>query len=276
MLCNIFSQSKRWLVFVYGLILIEFTASACIPFLLGKALDSIIKNEYQDFINYILTSFGFLLIGIVRRRIDSRIFMKIWKNLSLDVVKDSFERNTIPSKISVKMRNIFKFTDFCEYMVPSIVRSVIQITVAIATLFTILKLYSFIIIVIMLVSLFVCVKITKIITPLIEREQHVNVKKEENLVEKNFIKVTENFNENVTLTTKRNDWEAYSWGFVDLCCIFSQIVAIFVLAKNASSAGQITSSLIYVDSLCNNFMLFPMVFRSFKELKVTSEFIDKN
>ena len=84
---------------------------------------------------YICCSLFGLIIGIIRRRFDTRVFANICKELSIDVTKDLFQRKILTSKITARVNNIKKFTNFFEQYLPYLVKSFIYIIIASSILF---------------------------------------------------------------------------------------------------------------------------------------------
>lgn len=274
MLRQIFVESKRWMWLTYFLLVLEFAAASAIPWLLGKTIDSMIQQEYKMFALYVLCSIGGLFVGVARRRIDTRVFAKIWKQLTVQATNELFERDVPVSKITARTNNIKKFTDFYEYIVPQIIKSVVYIIMALVVLASNIGTHSLIIFGIMGFSVIVSKWFAEKTEKVIQQSQHAFELKEHYVLEKNASGMEDSFNNIHNLLVKRSDWEAANWGVVDVCCILCELFAICVLVNSSSTVGEITSSLLYVNSLCGYFSVFSYILTYLKELKVAKEYLN--
>ena len=271
-----FANSSKWLWFTYSLLVVEFAISSSVPWVLGKTIDSAIQQQYGMFWTYVACSVGGLFIGVLRRRIDTRIFLKTWKYLTIYTITSLFERNVPISKITARTNNVKMFTDFYEHIVPQIIKSSVYIVIASIVLFKTMGFYASIILCIMLVSLLASKWFAEKIELVIAQNQHAHELKEHYVLEKDLEKVKDSYNEINCLLIKKSDWDAVNWGVVDVCCIICELIAICILVNSTPTIGQITSTLMYVNSLCGYFSSFSYYFTYLKELKVAKESIDKD
>lgn len=268
------AQKNLWVTYV--LLVVEFIFAAILPWLLGKAIDSGLKHHHEMLGVYVACAFVGLVVGFTRRRFDTRVFSKICSELSIQTMTSLFDRKVPVSKITARTNNVKKFTDFFEHFVPQFVRSVIYIITAFCILYSTMGLWSFVILFIMFGSLGASFVFANKIEKVIHEDQKTNEIREHFILEKQPSRVELCYIVLQKLLVKRSDLEAMNWGVVDVCCIACELIAIIILINSVSTAGEITSTLMYVNSLCGYFSSFSYSFMYMKELKVAKEFIEKD
>ena len=161
MLRKISQYFKKQLWLTYALLVFEFTCQSLSPWLLGKSIDALIKNEKESFFLYIACSICSLLVGVTRRLYDTRVFSGILRDVSVDTICRMLGSSICPTKISVRVNRISKFTSFYEFNLPQYIKSAIQIIVAFCILFSNLHYFTCIIAFIMTISLICSYKISQ-------------------------------------------------------------------------------------------------------------------
>jgi hypothetical protein len=244
------------------------------PWMLGKSIDSLLNGQYLFFVFYISCTLVNLFVGVTRRAFDTRIFSRINNNLCLDVISKSFKKDIDSNKISARINNISKFTNFYEHFAPQLIKSSIQMIVAFIILNSNINKWSFLVLLIMgftlLASYLVCEKTEALM---------INIQNEEELRqhylfnEKDVEKLETTHNNLGTFFIKKSDLDAINWGFFDVCYYSCEILVLYILIKSNHTVGEITSSLLYVNSFCSHFSMLTHAFAYFKELKVADSFL---
>lgn len=78
--------------FTYLMLCVEFALFSILPHMLGKTIDALLAGSRQQFYMYLLASVAACIIGTARRRLDTRVFMQVWVDKSLDSIKDLLNR----------------------------------------------------------------------------------------------------------------------------------------------------------------------------------------
>ena len=73
MIKEIFLKTSYKIWLVYTFLVVEYFLYACAPWLLGKTIDTVLAGQYYYFILYGSCGVAGLIIGFVRRRLDTRI-----------------------------------------------------------------------------------------------------------------------------------------------------------------------------------------------------------
>jgi ABC-type multidrug transport system fused ATPase/permease subunit len=274
MLKQVLYKARGWCPFIYCLLFIEFLLQSLTPWLLGKALDELINGQVQNFILYIGCSVVGLIVGIIRRRIDTRVFSKITLKETLTYLSKKYKTVSTPSLI-VRLSKIPLFIQFIEYTLPNILRSVIYIIVSIIFLSLTISYWVIIIIFLMSLTLFTSTFLTLKMEKIIHTTQEVEEAKIQNLTAGNLHETKKAYFTCQALDVKYSDLQAYNWGIVDVCCIGCEVVAVLVLVSLGSTPGSIIASLTYVYNLCGHFQIFPSILEQSKHLKVASTFLQK-
>lgn len=273
---DVLKQFKKKISFNYLLLVIEFVCASLIPWLLGKTIDSLLAGSYLMFGIYISCTLINLIVGVSRRALDTRIFAVINNNLCLQTISRLFEKNIDSNKISARINNISKFTNFYESFAPQFVKSSIQMIVAFVILNSNIQKFSFVVLLIMCLTLlasYIVAEKTEVLM--------VNIQAEEELrqhylfAERDVDKLTDVHNNLGKFYINKSDLDAANWGFFDVCYYACEILVLYILIQNNHTVGEITSSLLYVNSFCTHFSMFTYAFAYFKELKVAEDFLKK-
>jgi len=277
MLLKVSQYFKNQLWLTYALLVFEFTCQALSPWLLGQAIDALIKGEKESFFLYIVCSIFGLIVGVTRRLYDTRVFSGILRDVSVDTICRMLVSNICPTKISVRVNRISKFTSFYEFNLPQYFKSAIQIMVASCILFLNLHYFTCIIAFIMTISLICSYKISQKIEKVAQEMQKEDEIKQENLINKaDFSKTKQSIFDLQKLEVKRSDLDAVSWGIFDICFILCELITIYILATKNVTVGQITSSLMYVNTFTGHFSVFAHAFTTFKDLKVAGTSLEQD
>jgi len=264
---------KIWLV--YTLLVVEYLLFACAPWLLGKTIDTVLAGQYYYFVLYGSCGVIGLIIGFVRRRLDTRIFANICLDITLNFLQKMFKSfNLCSSKIVVRIKKIDVFTQFAEYTIPSIVRSTIFICISFVCLFSAMGLWVLLIFSLMCLTLITSHYFSSKIEKVLEDAQLNDELKEKAIIDKNEEQTCYHCKSSTVLNIKFSDIQASNWGVVDICCIICELIAIYILTITVKpTTGEIMASLSYVHSLCGYFQVFPSVIEQLKQLKVASRFL---
>lgn len=276
MLTDVLKSFKKEIWLNYVLLIVEFVCASSMPWLLGKSIDSLIKNEYQMFGIYISCTMLNLFVGVTRRSLDTRIFAKIGNDLCLKTIEKLFEKNIDSNKISARINNVGKFTNFYEHFLPQLVKSTVQMVIAFCVLYSNVQNYSFLVCVIMgftlISSYYVAQKTEVMMTKILHEEEE----RQHYLFEERSLEALQEKHYNIgELSIKKSDLDAINWGFFDICYYACEIMVLYMLIKNNHTVGEITSSLLYVNSFCSHFSMFAYAFSYFKDLKVAKDFLEE-
>lgn len=266
-------KTQLWLT--YTLLIFEFTCQSMSPYLLGKAIDFLLQKQNNMFFLYILCSIIGLLVGVSRRIYDTKVFTGILRDTSVELTREMFNQNIEPTKITVRVDRLGTLVDFFEYQLPQYVKSFVQIIVSAVVLFSNIHHFIWVITLIMTVSLFCshyAAEKTSKYLQLIQKQDEIKL---HNLINKKSLdEIKGNFSTLQKLHVNKSNIDAVNWGIFDVCFILCELLAIYILTNTVqATVGQITSSLMYINTFTMHFSVFTHALVRIKELKVTENFI---
>ena len=128
---------KRNLVTVlltWFLTLLETIFLALIPLLIGYSIDGVLEQDMGPLVNLTLVLLALLLVSVLRRVYDTRVYGKIRVTLESELVNRSPDINV--STLSARLGMSRELVDFLEHEVPPILTSVVQFVITIGILFS--------------------------------------------------------------------------------------------------------------------------------------------
>ena len=273
---EVFYSNKYWILFTYLLLLVEFSLFAVFPYIEGKTIDSLLKNNYQWFYVFITTSILTAVVGTTRRRVDTRVFQKVWSKKSLETINRLKNRNISNSVILSRIRWISTYGDFFEYTMPTAIRCVIEIIVSTIMIVSFLNWMSSLIIVLAFVGLATSYLISF----------HVQTKKREyqETREQTDVDINNDIYSNLELSYDKmrkiqiriSDLEAFAWRWFECLHIVGSIITMMTIVKLHPTVGGILSAMIYTNKLFDNAMMMTTYFWHLKEIQMVDQMLEKN
>ena len=266
-------RAQLWVT--YTLLIFEFTCQSISPYLLGKAIDFLLQKQNNMFFLYMLCSIISLVVGVLRRIYDTKVFTGILRDTSIELTREMFDQNIEPTKITVRVDRLGTLVDFFEYQIPQYVKSFVQIIVSAVVLFSNIHHFIWVITLIMTISLFCSHHAAEKTSKLLQFIQKQDEIKLHNIVNNNPLdEIKDNFFTLQKLHVNKSNIDAVNWGIFDVCFILCELLAIYILTHTIqATVGQITSSLMYINTFTMHFSVFTHALVRIKELKVTENFI---
>lgn len=131
---QIMLQHRNRLVLTYILFSIEMLGNLLRPFFLGLAVNDLIKGSYQGLILLSAVHFGWLLIGTIRHRLDTRTYSAIYTALVTRFLARRYNKSAV-SKLSAHSNLAREFVDFLEFDLVYIAEAVYSIFGSLILLF---------------------------------------------------------------------------------------------------------------------------------------------
>ena len=111
---QIMMQHRYRLVLTYILFTIEMLGNLLRPFFLGVAINDLVKGSYRGLIILSAVHLGWLLIGIVRHRLDTRTYSAIYSSLVTWLLTRRYHKKDV-SRLSAHSTLAREFVDFLEF-----------------------------------------------------------------------------------------------------------------------------------------------------------------
>lgn len=131
---QIMLQHRYRLVLTYILFSIEMLGNLLRPFFLGVAINDLIKGTYQGLIILSAVHLGWLLIGIIRHRLDTRTYSAIYSSLVTRFLSRRYHKTDV-SKLSAHSTLAREFVDFLEFDLVYVLEALFSILGSLLLLF---------------------------------------------------------------------------------------------------------------------------------------------
>lgn len=131
---QIMLQHRYKLVITYILFSLEMLGNLLRPFFLGLAVNELIKGSYKGLIILSAVHFSWLIIGIIRHRLDTRTYSAIYTSLVTKFLARRYNKSDV-SKLSAHSTLAKEFVDFLEYDLAYVVEAFYSIIGSLLLLF---------------------------------------------------------------------------------------------------------------------------------------------
>jgi ABC-type multidrug transport system fused ATPase/permease subunit len=263
MIKEILKENKLQIASIYSLLIIQYGLFAIMPYLLGKAIDDLLKKNSTGLVTLLIAEIAALILGFCLKRYDTKVFMKIFCDKAIKAVQILRDKNILPSKIAARYQLVGFYSDFFEYSLPQIINSFIGAGTALTMLYItdhkIGLIASILFFLMILVNKIYSFKTQKIDLDIQNNKENVNHTLIENLEYKpHLINLSANY-------VKKSNLDAANFFFNDSLSIIMHVSIMMILVYTNPTVGAITSTLLYVDKLYGvtyNIFYFFMFMRS--------------
>ena len=131
---QIMLQHRLRLLLTYILFSIEMMGNLLRPLFLGIAVDDLMKGSYRGLILLSAVHFAWLIIGMVRHRLDTRTYSAIYTALVTKFLARRYNKTDV-SKLSAHSTLAREFVDFLEFDLVYVMEAIYSIFGSLALLF---------------------------------------------------------------------------------------------------------------------------------------------
>ncbi|MBN8687270.1 MAG: hypothetical protein J0M10_09635 [Chitinophagales bacterium] len=131
---TIMMQHRYRLVLTYFLFSIEMLGSLMRPFFLGMAVNDLIKGSYKGLILLTAVHLGWLLIGMIRHRLDTRTYSAIYTSLVTKFLARRYGKEDV-SRLSAHSNLAREFVDFLEFDLVYVIEAIYSLLGSLILLF---------------------------------------------------------------------------------------------------------------------------------------------
>ena len=114
---------RRRLAGTYALLNVENLLRLAQPFVLGLAIDGLLKSSYIGLVLFVCQHLAHLLVASVRRVVDTRTFADIYAGVASSLVVKQRNRRVDVSRVAARSALSRSYVDFFEQSVPMMVRA---------------------------------------------------------------------------------------------------------------------------------------------------------
>ncbi|MBL0145961.1 MAG: hypothetical protein IPP48_09515 [Chitinophagaceae bacterium] len=276
---------RNQLVLTYFLFSLEMLGALLRPFLLGVAINDLLKGSYQVLIVLSVVHIVWLIIGTIRHMYDTRTYSAIYVSL---VTKFLSRRNTKSdvSKLSAHSTLAREFVDFLEFDLVYVIEAAYNLIGSLILLFF----YESSVVIMCLSVLIPVVLISRVYG---RRMQYLTKKKNDELENQvNIIStadhktLTKHYNNLRSWQIKISDQEAFNFGFMELMVMIVLGVSLLITYKTSGAAilaGNVVGIFFYVSNFAKGLETIPYTIQRLtsltditRRIELQQEDIDEN
>ena len=131
---QIMKQHRYRLAITYILFSIEMIGNLMRPFFLGIAVNDLIKGSYKGLILLSFVHLGWLIVGTIRHRLDTRTYSAIYTSLVTKFLARRYNKADV-SKLSAHSTLAREFVDFLEFDLAYVMEAVFSLLGSLLLLF---------------------------------------------------------------------------------------------------------------------------------------------
>lgn len=267
---TIFKQFKWSISLTTGLVVLEACLFLLFPLFIGYGIDGILADSYSGLFYLGLLGISGLLVGTLRRFYDTRVYSRIFKELSLKTVKNS--EKTATSILSARIGMLRELVDFFERSFPQIINSAIGLVGTIIILYS----FNFNIFLACLVLLFFTILIFGLST---KKTVHYNteynnvIEQQVDTIERrNIVEIDGLMKKVIKWDIKLSDLETINFTLIWIAIISLLIYAIVAsVSEPAVKYGAVFSVVMYVFQFSEQSIALPLFYQEWLRLGEISE-----
>jgi ABC-type multidrug transport system fused ATPase/permease subunit len=120
---SIFKANWGSICLTYVLFAVENLLCVIQPYVLGLAIDGLLKRSYEALGWFAVQHLGHLVIGVARRAYDTRMFGRIHADLVTQIVLDHRRRDVEVTRVVARSALSREFVEFFEQQVPIVIQT---------------------------------------------------------------------------------------------------------------------------------------------------------
>jgi len=256
----------------YTLTLIENVCTLAYPALTGRAVDGLVKREFDGLVMLVAVWLVHLAIAFVRQRLDTRVFMGLYAQIASHIVDVQQAQGHGTSKVSARVEMVRDIVGFFEKEVPAMFHNVIAVAGSLVMLFVYDVDAGFIAMAVLLPMAVInawywrrAVRLNRGINNQIEREV-------DDIESGRIFRIRRHFWLLRRWRVKLSDDESWTWGVTELATIAALIFILIDFTQSPNfTAGAIYAVLAYVYDYLEGLNQVPTVVNNLARLKDVRE-----
>lgn len=249
---QIMLQHRNRLVLTYILFSLEMLGNLLRPFFLGLAINDLIKGSYQGLILLSAIHLGWLLIGTIRHRLDTRTYSAIYTSLVTKFLARRYNKSDV-SKLSAHSNLAREFVDFLEFDLVYIIEALYSIFGSLILLFF----YDTSVVLVCLSILLPVVAISYLYgkrMKMLNKQKNDELEKQVDVISTGNTHLIKQHYDNLRIWQIRiSDQEAWNFGLMEILVMVVIGVSLLITNKTAGS-GIEAGSLVGIYSYIQRFV----------------------
>jgi len=131
---DIAKKNKRQLFLTFLLVAMENLMAILYPLFAGFAINAVVKGDVLHALSYAVVVFVMWTIGMLRRRVDTRVFTKIYAEMAVPMIINQRNKGNDASAVAARVALSREFVDFFELHLPIFITSLVSIVGALVML----------------------------------------------------------------------------------------------------------------------------------------------
>lgn len=265
---QIMLQHRSRLVLTYILFSLEMLGNLLRPFFLGVAINDLIKGSYQGLVLLSAVHLGWLLIGTIRHRLDTRTYSAIYTSLVIKFLSRKYNKSAI-SKLSAHSTLAREFVDFLEFDLVYIIEAVYSIFGSLILLFF----YDTSVVLVCLSILLPVVALSYLYgkrLKMLNKQKNDELEKQVDVIATGNTHLIQQHYDNLRKWQIRiSDQEAWNFGMMELLVMVVIGVSLVITNKTAGSgieAGSLVGIYSYIQRFVSGLDTIPYTVQRFSSL----------
>jgi ABC-type multidrug transport system fused ATPase/permease subunit len=253
-------KKHRWqLIVTYFLFSLEMLASLLRPFFLGETVNDLFKGSYRGLIILSIVHFGYLIVGTLRHRYDTRTYSSIYTSLVTKFLSRRYAAKDV-SRLAAHSTLAKEFIEFLEF-------DFVYVMEAIYNLFGSLVLLCFYDAHVVAICLGILLPVVAASYFYGRKMKRLNLMKNDELEQQvdiisagNHLAIRRHYSKLREWQIKISDQEAWNFGFMELMVMIVVGLSILVTPKAIASsmmAGSFIGIYSYLDKFCKGLETIP-------------------
>lgn len=275
-LIDLVKQFKKGIIVALSLVVIENIAWIVEPTLFGWVIDAVIDRAFVDPATAVIpplmlwiAAFGVNSgTGVIRRWLDTKIYLKIFTSIATDVSKRAIKLKMPSSKTAARAELSYQYISFLQYRFPETIEHFIVIIGAVGAMY----LFDWRIALTCLIIIFPLYVISKIYNKRVSKHQKTYHDMYEDIFDvfaKNDPDYVKEYYDNLAKPqVKISKWSAINFGGIRVTLLIIFLVVLYIaIDLDDFSAGELYSIVAYLWAFITSTEYLPELMESWTSLK---------
>lgn len=264
---SIFKQYKFRISFTLFLVVTENVLYLLFPLVLGYAINGLIEGSLFWLIGLTILGLGDVFVSAIRRFYDTRLYGKIFADLTPHMVEKQFNQTDKVSKVSARVDMLEEMIDFFEDMIPEIIGTLISLFGTLFILFY-LDLQVFTLSLITWFLVMVIYKISTRRTKTLHAQLNDTKENQIEIIRQNQKEKTYKFTKKLMRCyVNLSDLEMVNFALSFALLIFLISTSLYlVVSGGLTEAGAVFSIIIYLFNFLDDVIQLPMFYQNYIRL----------
>ena len=270
-LASVYQQFRWRIILTWFLVFLEGVIWVLLPAVLGKAIDSVLIQQWEGVVWLAVLLVVGVLIGTGRRLYDTRVYTHIYTRVATNTVKQQKQQDASLSVTVTRAQLVQELIDFFEYDLPEGFIALVAILGALVMLpFFEMRVFFACLLGTVLIVLIYRLSEGRIFD--YNRKLNDELENQVNVIEKMpLLNIFRFYRRIAGWRVRLSDLESLNYFFVDVIIIILILASVFLAAQaQGATAGSIFAVVTYVTNYAEGVFMLPLIFQQYVRLKEIS------